>query len=91
MEGLSVRILHFDRESGRMSSIVRFKAGTVYPRHRHAVAEELFILEGQVEVNGISMGPGDYCRAEPHSVHQPAYAVTDAVILVRNSVHDEYE
>jgi hypothetical protein len=90
MPGLSFKPLYVDRSTGRSTALVRFKAGSVLPAHRHAAVEELFVLEGNVEVNGIPMGPGDYCRADASSTHQPARAVTDAVILVRNSLRDEY-
>ena len=89
--GVDVRTLNLDRESGKVSSLLRIQAGSSLTRHRHAGEEELFVLEGQVEINGIPMGPGDYCRADPGSVHQPSRAITDAVILVRSSLHDEYE
>jgi anti-sigma factor ChrR (cupin superfamily) len=89
--GVEVRTLKHDRETGIVSSLLRIQAGSSLTRHRHAGEEELFVLEGQVEINGIPMGPGDYCRADPGSVHQPSRAITDAVILVRSSLHDEYE
>ena len=91
LEGVSSKVLHLDRESGLVTSLVSYKAGVVYPGHRHASAEELFVVHGEVEVHGIRMGPGDYCRATPDSSHQPSVALTDALILVRNSLHDTFE
>ena len=89
--GVDVRTLNFDRETRVVSSLLRIQGGSSLTRHRHAGEEELFVLEGQVEINGIKMGPGDYCLAKPGSVHEPSRAITDAVILVRSSLHDEYE
>ena len=91
LEGVMTKVLHFDRETGLMTSLVSYKAGTVYPAHRHSTDEELFVVQGEVEVHGVRMGPGDYCRATPDSVHRPSLAHTDAVILVRNSVHDQVQ
>ena len=89
--GLTFKPLYVEKATGRATSLVRFEAGSTLPAHRHAAVEELFVVEGRVEVNGIPMGPGDYCRADTGSQHQFARAVTDAVILVRNSLRDEYE
>jgi quercetin dioxygenase-like cupin family protein len=49
--------------------LVRMAPGTSAPRHRHAEVEESYVLEGDVTISGVEMTPGDYCRAEPGSVH----------------------
>ncbi len=43
--------------------------GATYPSHRHTEVEELYLLEGDLFVEGQWMKPGDYCRDEPESIH----------------------
>ena len=89
--GVMVRTLHLNKQTKEVSSLLKIDGGATLSQHRHAGVEELFVLEGRVEINGVEMGPGDYCRAEPGSVHRPSRAITDALILVRSSLADEYD
>jgi hypothetical protein len=44
-------------------------AGAHYPSHSHAEIEELFMLSGDLHVEGQLMRSGDYCRGDSGSVH----------------------
>jgi len=68
---------------------LRIDPGTVYPSHRHSDVEELFLLEGDLLVEGLRMGPGDYCRAEPNSLHGQVRTDSGALFLVLASNANE--
>lgn len=68
--------------------LVRAEAGVCYPCHRHASAEEIFMLEGDLVVNGEIYGIGDYIRSAPGSIHDP-HTQDGCMFLIRTSLDDE--
>jgi DNA-binding NarL/FixJ family response regulator/quercetin dioxygenase-like cupin family protein len=72
-----------------VTSLVRMQAGTHFPAHRHGGEEEVFLLDGDLVVEGQIMKPGDYCRAETGSVHGETYTESGCTFLLRASQHDE--
>lgn len=87
--GVLSKPLFVDENRGYATALVRMTAGTRYPSHRHKDVEELFLLEGDLNVGGILMRPGDYCRAEPDSIHGEVSTDTGALFVVMSSTHDE--
>ena len=69
LPGVQFKLLYRDVERASSTKLVRLAPGTVYPSHRHGGIEELFVLEGDLLVSGVLMRTGDYCRAEPGTVH----------------------
>ena len=69
IQGIEAKVLFRDRHSGMVTKLVRMAPGTSGPHHRHAEVEESYVLEGDVTISGVEMKPGDYCRAEPGSIH----------------------
>ena len=89
--GLLVKPLYVDRQRGYLTTLLKMEAGAIYPAHVHEDVEEIFIINGEVELQGIAMGPGDYCRAEPGSHHEIGYSKTEALLLVLSSAKDQLE
>jgi anti-sigma factor ChrR (cupin superfamily) len=87
--GIDRRVLSVDSERDYITTLVRVQPGTRYPSHRHAGVEELLVLEGDLHVHGIVMRAGDYCRAEPHSIHDVTYSESGCLLLLRTSQRDE--
>ncbi len=87
--GIRRKRLHFDPERKFASNLVSMAAGSVYPRHWHADLEELYMLAGQVILHGHTLGVGDYCRAEPGTIHAPAVAVSDCVFIAFASTKNQ--
>ena len=80
----------FDDPIQRMRSVViRSVAGVVYPRHRHDLTEEIYMLEGKLEINGKTYSAGDYIRSAPGSIHI-SETVTVCKFLIRACMDDEY-
>ena len=71
------------------TALVRMEAGTAYPAHRHQDVEELYMLVGDLRVEGHEMGPGDYCRAEALSIHREITTESGALFFTLSSQKDE--
>jgi anti-sigma factor ChrR (cupin superfamily) len=78
-----------DNSSGLATSLVRMRAGTSLPRHRHRGVEQFFVIEGDCRVHGEKLGPGDYHRAETGSVHESTYTLDGTLFLL--VAPDSYE
>ena len=58
-------------EHGHTTSIVRFEAGSNFPRHQHPFGEEILVLNGVFSDEQGDYGPGSYLRNPPGSAHSP--------------------
>jgi anti-sigma factor ChrR (cupin superfamily) len=89
LPGISLKPLSGDVAADRVTQLVRMEAGATYPRHRHTDVEEIFLLEGDLIVSGVLMRAGDYCRAEPESVHSGIRSPNGCVFMVTACRGDE--
>lgn len=71
--GISVKVLRRD-ENGRSSSLVRFDPGARFPAHDHPAGEEVFVLEGEVQIGRHHLKAGDYLYAPPGVKHAASSA-----------------
>ena len=69
VEGVRFKILHEDPVARRHTVLYQMDPGTGYPPHVHGGDEECFVLEGDLSVGDIVMGPGDYQRVEGGTRH----------------------
>lgn len=89
--GISRKILSVDSDRSYSTCLIRAEAGARYPRHRHAGVEELLVLEGDLHVHGVVMRAGDYCRAEPDSIHEETFTESGCVLLQVASQLDQMQ
>lgn len=89
MAGVLVKRLSLDPENRMTTMLIRMRAGTCYPRHRHGGAEECYVLEGDLHVGDLVMRSGDFQRAEADSVHVPQFTESGCLLLVTSSLDDE--
>lgn len=87
--GIEARQLFVDAAQDRATFLVRMAAGTAYPAHIHAGAEECFVLEGDLTVGELTMKAGDYQRAERGSKHGVQSTQRGCVLLLVSSLSDE--
>ena len=78
-----------DAPRGYRTQLIRMEPGTAIPPHRHAEVEELFLIEGEVTISGVVMRAGDYCRAEPGTVHDGILSRTGCLFLALSSEKNE--
>lgn len=81
-DGVLLKKLNVDKATGLTTSLVRMKAGTALPVHRHIGVEQFYILEGDCIVHGERLGPGDFHRAEAGSIHRTTYTVEGTMFLL---------
>lgn len=89
LPGIEMKILFCDAEKGSTTKLVRFEPGTRYPMHRHAGREEIYVIEGSLRVNGVLLGPGDYCRSEPGTEETGTFSETGGLALLVSCDRDE--
>jgi anti-sigma factor ChrR (cupin superfamily) len=87
--GMWTKMLFNDTENDVSTLLLRMSAGSLYPTHRHRGVEEVYVLEGELQVEGMELVAGDFCVSQPESVHQSAYSKSGCVLMVKTSKHDE--
>lgn len=88
VSGISFANLYVDREKREHTCLMRLEAGVEFPLHRHGGVEEVFMLEGDLEVEGEICYPGDYIRSFPNSIHGPV-SHNGCLLLVKSSLDNE--
>jgi anti-sigma factor ChrR (cupin superfamily) len=90
VHGVSVRPLHVDGGRRTVTMLVRMAPGVSYPSHRHARAEECYVLEGDLRVSERTvLHAGDYQRAEASSHHQVQSTEKGCLLFIVSSMDDE--
>ena len=83
MAGVERRMLDRDGEEvARATSVVRFAAGSHFPRHEHALGEEVVVLEGTFSDELGHYPAGTYVRSPPGSDHTP-WSDSGCVLFVK--------
>lgn len=88
--GVSVAPLYVDLAKREVTALLKAEPGAVYPIHRHAAPEEIYMLDGDLRIDGEVYGAGDYIRSRQGTVHEPSETVGGCMFLVRTSLDDEY-
>ena len=89
IEGVMVKILFRDPATRRITALGRIEPGVRYPSHRHADTEELYMLEGDLTVEGQVLRGGDYCAAPAGTVHGVSVTRDGCTYLVFASEQDQ--
>jgi anti-sigma factor ChrR (cupin superfamily) len=89
IEGVQVVHLSIDSVRRQRSLLVKAAAGVVYPFHRHEGIEEIYMLEGELIIDGEVYLAGDYIRSYPNSIHAPSTS-TGCMFLIHACIDDEY-
>ncbi|HEU0204790.1 MAG TPA: cupin domain-containing protein [Burkholderiaceae bacterium] len=81
--GAEMKVLHDDGTT--MSWLVRLAPGGRLPPHDHdAGPEECLMIEGELIVNGVRYGAGDYSIAARGSRHDEVRSETGALFFLRS-------
>jgi anti-sigma factor ChrR (cupin superfamily) len=86
--GISCKLLSTDTQRDRVSMLVRLAPGTEYPPHSHAGVEELHLLHGELCIDGRTLYPGDYNRAEPGTADNRVWSETGCTCVLITSPAD---
>ena len=88
--GVEVALLYLDRANRMSSALLKAAAGVVYPLHQHQGMEEIYMLEGELVIDGQVYRAGDYIRSYPNSLHAPSTS-TGCMFLIRGCLDDNYD
>lgn len=88
-DGIDSKLLFEDAERRYATSLVRMQARASYPPHCHAGVEEVFLLEGDLSLEGITLHSGDYCRADAGTIHGMAHTERGCLFVLVASRNDE--
>lgn len=86
--GIEYRMLHLDRAAREVVMLVRARPESRYPKHEHASAEEMFMLRGELELDGTTYRPGDFIRSVQGSRHGVGETPGGCMFLMRGSIDD---
>ncbi len=87
--GVSAKVLFSDPVSRRATALVRMAPGSSYAPHRHAEAEEFYVLEGGCFCGGRELKAGDYHHAEANTEHHDTSSDEGCLLLVISSPQNE--
>lgn len=82
LKGIEVKPLSLNKEKGYLMLLMKAAAGSEYPSHHHSGAEECYVLEGDLFVEGKHLGPGDFHHAEGGSDHKPIRTKNGVTLLL---------
>jgi len=81
-EGVRLKKMYVDRATGIATSLVRMLPGASLPPHQHMGVEQFFVIEGDCNVAGQRLEPGDYHRAKEGSTHETTYTTGGTMFLL---------
>ena len=87
--GVFLKSLFEDKARKYDTSLVRMDAGAHIPSHHHAAIEELFLLSGDLHVEGQIMRAGDYCRADSGTMHGETFTDHGCLFLLVSSPENQ--
>ena len=92
--GVEMKTLLVDRETGVVTSLMKFAPGARLPDHEHVLIEQTYVLEGQLvdtegPDQGLSVGPGEFVWRPAGSRHS-AYAPEGGVMLAMFQLSNKF-
>ncbi|HEX6705947.1 MAG TPA: cupin domain-containing protein [Albitalea sp.] len=81
--GVEIKVLHKSGET--LSYLLRMAPGSELPNHRHPHDEECVVVEGVVEMGGLTLGPGGYLMERAGTLHAPLRTAAGAIIFLRGA------
>ena len=82
VSGIKVKQLALNKEKGYVMLLMKVAAGSQYPQHHHHGAEECYVVEGDLYVQGKLLGPGDFHHAESGTNHEPLYTKNGCTVIL---------
>ena len=89
LPGIDVKRLFVDPVTRSVTSLLRVAAGAVYPAHRHAGLEHMYVVDGDAIFDDHTLNTGDYEARRPESLHSTVTSTDGCLLLVIHHQHDE--
>jgi anti-sigma factor ChrR (cupin superfamily) len=90
-EGIDMKILMQDEQSGLLTALFRWQPGTELPLHEHVEVEQSFVLEGSIVDEEGEVRAGDYVwrpKGNRHVARAPGGALVLSFFLKPNKFLD---
>jgi anti-sigma factor ChrR (cupin superfamily) len=91
--GVEMKTLLIDRDSGVVTSLMKFAPGARLPDHEHVLIEQTYVLEGSLVCGEGECKAGDYVWRPPGSRHEawagPQGGVMLAMFQIPNRFYEE--
>lgn len=81
-ERVFIKQLFVNQARGTTTSLLRILPGGRVPAHRHSGIEEIFVIDGDCQINSESLGPGDYRCAPAGSADRSLTSEHGTTVLV---------
>jgi len=88
LPGVIFKTLAVDEARGVATLLLKVGPGAVYPPHEHSGSEECYVIDGDVEVMGQRLGPGDFHHADAGSAHGSLTSEHGATVLLVVALSD---
>jgi anti-sigma factor ChrR (cupin superfamily) len=89
LTGIRIAKLYENPQTREVVGLLEADAGAVYPQHRHALGEEIYMLEGDLVIEDQVFLPGDFIRYGPGSAHC-AHTKGGCKFHFRTSMDDQF-
>jgi quercetin dioxygenase-like cupin family protein len=90
LPGIVMKVLYEDQASQRQTVLVRIGAGVHYPRHKHVGNEECLVLEGDLNMDEITLNAGDFIVNADGDLHNDTWSEKGCTLLLSGSLHDDF-
>lgn len=80
--GLRVKLLSLDTSRNYALVYAEIDAGVGYPEHHHTASEEIFVMTGDLMVNGTLLQAGDFHHAEGDTQHTEVTSINGCTALL---------
>jgi len=84
--GIDRKVLHLDASQGAQIVLYKVAPGTQLGSHRHIIPEECYVLEGELEVDGVVVHSGDVHIALAGTRHSVITSRSGALLYVRADI-----
>jgi quercetin dioxygenase-like cupin family protein len=88
VKGAFVKPLSMDAAKGYAVVLGKLEPGASYPPHRHTGPEEVYVISGDLTINGTRLKAGDFHHAESGSEHGVNYSEGGCMVLVVMTIQD---
>jgi len=82
--GRGVYLTYLRKSPGEYSILLKMEAGGSFPMHEHMGGEEIFVVEGQVDLGECTLEAGDYFYAPP-GISKKASTQTGCTLLLSSA------
>lgn len=82
-DGVALKVFERDPESGMATYLVRYQAGSSFPKHPQHSREECVLVSGDLRIDDQHMQPGDLQVAVAGTDHGPLISQGGALVYVR--------